>query len=100
MAKDVKLPSGVTKVESPKYPEGSFVAPNVDHMPGLKGKKTKVLAVVTGTFYVLEIDGKPHYWYQEDEVKKYDPKNDPKEKGKQKAADRSTKKSSMGGMKM
>jgi hypothetical protein len=43
-------------------------------MPGMTGKTVKVLAAVTGTFYIVSLDGEAHKWMSEGEMKKADGK--------------------------
>lgn len=73
---DTSMPTGVTPAEDPKFPEGSKITLNADHMEGMKGAQGTVVKAVTGTFYMVDYkptDGSPevtnHKWMAEGELK-------------------------------
>jgi len=53
-----------------KYPDGSYVVPNSNNVPGRIGKPAQVLACCNGCFYILDFgDGKGSCkWFCEDEL--------------------------------
>jgi len=84
---DDSIPKGLRVVQYPEYPVDTYVIPTVGHMADQKGKKAKVLKVVTGTFYIVDFeDGEgPHKWYAEGELKSAGHTKDEVDKAAQKA---------------